>query len=322
MASHTDKGNKIMGQSILMSSVQLARSIKRDLQLRLLKLREQKIYSRVLEASRANQTIANMIESREPALVARLGATEMRVVKEFVNKLPQYQQGTIEAIHKNSGFFPPQKDLLDRFAHLYMASMVGVDMLGIWYVEKEAYCIKNCCPKVSLCNLGDIEPYYHSNPWSSRLVDKKVLVIHPFAESIKQNYESKREILFKDEQVLPKFDLQVYKSIQSLAGNEIPFKDWFEAYEFMCDGIDRLIFDVAIIGCGAYGLPLAAFIKKEIGKTAIHMGGATQVLFGIKGQRWDNRPFFRDYLYNEHWIRASETEKFSNYKAVEDGAYW
>ena len=43
-------------------------------------------------------------------------------------------------------------------------------------------------------------------------------------------------------------------------------------------------FDVAIIGCGAYGLPLAVEAKR-MGKQAIHMGGATQVLFGIKVNR-------------------------------------
>ena len=46
------------------------------------------------------------------------------------------------------------------------------------------------------------------------------------------------------------------------------------------------IFDVAIIGCGAYGMPLAAMLK-QAGKQAIHLGGATQLLFGIKGKRWE-----------------------------------
>ncbi len=313
---------KFMDKSMDIAIVQFARSIKRNLQLHLVKFREQQTYSRVLESSRANETIANLIESSDPKLIARFGATEMSVVEEFENKLPQYKKSTVDGIQRNSGFFPPEKSFLDRFAQLYTTSMVGIDILGIWYVAKEAYCIKKFCPTAYLCNLADIEPYYHSNPWSSKLADKNVLVIHPFAESIKQNYETKRELLFKDVQVLPKFHLQVYKSIQSMAGNETHFKDWFEAYEFMCHGISKLTFDIAILGCGAYGLPLASFIQKEIKKTAVHMGGATQILFGIKGKRWDDRPFFRDCLYNEHWIRAGENEKFKNYRIAEDGAYW
>ena len=44
-------------------------------------------------------------------------------------------------------------------------------------------------------------------------------------------------------------------------------------------------------------MPLAAFIK-SIGKKAVHLGGSTQILFGIKGERWDERDFFRNYTMN------------------------
>ena len=40
-------------------------------------------------------------------------------------------------------------------------------------------------------------------------------------------------------------------------------------------------FDIALIGCGAYGFPLAAFVK-GIGKKAVHIGGPLQLFFGIK----------------------------------------
>lgn len=45
----------------------------------------------------------------------------------------------------------------------------------------------------------------------------------------------------------------------------------------------KINFDTAIIGCGAYGMPLAAQIKNA-GRQAIHLGGAVQLLFGIKGE--------------------------------------
>ena len=50
-------------------------------------------------------------------------------------------------------------------------------------------------------------------------------------------------------------------------------------------------FDIAIIGCGAYGLPLAAKLKKE-GRQAIHLAGVTQLMFGIKGKRWEENEAF------------------------------
>lgn len=57
------------------------------------------------------------------------------------------------------------------------------------------------------------------------------------------------------------------------------FSDWFEALEHMYSEAMKEDFDVAIIGCGAYGFPLAAKIKKA-GKIGIHLGGAAQLLFG------------------------------------------
>lgn len=48
---------------------------------------------------------------------------------------------------------------------------------------------------------------------------------------------------------------------------------------------NKLDFDITLIGCGTYGLPLAARIKR-MNKVAIHTAGWTQMLFGIYGERW------------------------------------
>ena len=68
------------------------------------------------------------------------------------------------------------------------------------------------------------------------------------------------------------------------------------------------------------GFPLAAKLKKA-GKKAIHMGGVLQVLFGIKGASWDNDPVVSS-LYNEYWVRPSDSEKPKSFGTVEGGCYW
>lgn len=72
----------------------------------------------------------------------------------------------------------------------------------------------------------------------------------------------------------------------------------------MEDDISKIDFDIALIGCGAYGMPLAAYIK-SMGKQAIHLAGWTQVLFGIIGTRWQNNPRVSKMI-NEYWIHPSE----------------
>jgi hypothetical protein len=77
---------------------------------------------------------------------------------------------------------------------------------------------------------------------------------------------------------------------------------------------------VALLGCGAYGLPLAAAIKRS-GRQAIHLGGALQVLFGIRGRRWEQIPKIAA-LMNDHWIRPSEAETPVSAVRVDQGCYW
>jgi len=58
-----------------------------------------------------------------------------------------------------------------------------------------------------------------------------------------------------------------------------------------------------------------------MGKQAIHLGGATQILFGIRGARWDEMETYRK-LYNKHWIRPNEMEVPKDANRIEDGCYW
>ena len=78
-------------------------------------------------------------------------------------------------------------------------------------------------------------------------------------------------------------------------------------------------FDVALLSCGGYGLPLCAYIKHVLGKKAIYIGGALQLFFGVRGKRWDNEPEQMAFL-NEHWI--GNEVKPANWREIEGGAYW
>lgn len=167
--------------------------------------------------------------------------------------------------------------------------------------------------------LGDFEPYKFSSPWTMALKGKKILVIHPFESTIKKQY-AKRELLFENKNVLPDFELKTLQAVQSAAGNPVNFETWFDALKYMCDEVDKLDFDIALIGAGAYGLPLAAHVKR-CGKKSVHVGGALQILFGIKGNRWDHCHFYQN-LYNSNWTRASKEETPQRSSVIEGATYW
>ena len=49
----------------------------------------------------------------------------------------------------------------------------------------------------------------------------------------------------------------------------------------MCQEIKKLDFDIALLGCGGYGLPLCNFIIKDMDKSAIYIGGGLQIIWVI-----------------------------------------
>ena len=189
----------------------------------------------------------------------------------------------------------------------------------------EDFYIKNNMKSLSnISYLLDIEPWSNDyKHWSTALSGKKVLVIHPFEESIKSQYLNKDNI-FKGTEILPDFKLKTLKAVQTIANEkDNRFKNWFDALEYMYSEAMKIEFDIAIIGCGAYGLPLASKIKMS-GKQAIHLGGATQLMFGIKGKRWEENEAF-GYVrkfFNESWIYPNENERPKYANKVENGCYW
>jgi len=267
---------------------------------------------------------ALLIEGR-PALFARIGGMELDCLMYYFRHRCRgwrrpYPKTILYSMSNNTGFFPARDDTLDAFVREYLAAIARADAMGVWFNIGEDLVVREFCPDADLIPLRSIEPYYHKDPWSRGLNGLKVLVIHPFAESIGEQYESRRERLFDDPDVLPPFDLSLIKAVQSGAGEAPAFDSWFDALDSMRAAMDAIAYDVCVVGAGAYGLPLAAHAK-ESGKIGIHMGGATQILFGIKGRRWDDHEVISK-LYRDSWVRPKASEVPRDAMAVEDGCYW
>lgn len=274
--------------------------------------------SNVFSAEESNKLLKQKLQENTPFMATRFGANEIGYAYRSVHglRIPFKLRHSIA----NTGFFPAaDKKLLGQFSDFYLKSAENTDFMGVWNSsEYEGAAISEFCPKATLMPLISLEPYYFENPWSKSLNGKKVLVIHPFAKTIEKQYANHSQ-LFENKDVLPDFDLILFKAENTISGHE-KFKNWFEVFDYSCEQISKIDFNVAIIGAGAYGLPLAAFIKK-MGKQAIHMAGATQILFGIKGRRWDNHTTISK-LYNDYWVRPDAEETPKDHLNVEKGCYW
>ena len=272
----------------------------------------------ILSEQEGNDRIKDLLNSPGPAMISRIGKVEADCLNNALRGFP-WDDNLRYAASNNAGVFPPTGDILSLFCRVFSGSIRYTDVLSVWLNGEEDPIIDRFCPKATLVKLRCLEPYYHNNPWSQVLEHKNVLVVHPFEKTIQSQYE-KRALLFKDPRVLPEFNLLTMKAVQSSAGNRVPYESWLDALDWMCDEISRKTFDIAIIGAGSYGLPLASFVK-SLGKKAIQIAGATQILFGIKGKRWDDHEVIST-LYNEHWVRPLPEETPPNYLAIENGCYW
>ncbi len=290
----------------------------------------------MLSHQAASDLIKDKLNSNDPVMICRFGSVELNCVlnyyfmhqhKSLIAKSVNYIKGrstafwweeeTIRSMCNNAGFFPPSVSLLEKFSELMLDDLKYVDVLGSWL--KEETLLDAYLEKAVKVRLPDLEPYYHQHPWTEALKGKTVLVIHPYTESIIKQY-ARRKHIFANEHILPEFELKTIKAVQSIANNQTGYNNWFEAYENMCRQISQTNFDVAIIGCGAYGFPLAAHVKR-LGKKAVHLGGSTQILFGIKGKRWEEHDYISK-LMNEYWVRPAQSEIPANHSKVEDGCYW
>lgn len=297
----------------------------------------------------ANDMIYALLATGRPCMISRFGTTELNCVnnylcvhspKSFIRKCYEYITDythtpwwNVDHFRKMSlwsGIFPIGQETAELFSECYLQVIPEIDMLGSFQYYERFMPLRADIQKIQLEMLY---PFFVVRPWTRILRGKKVLVVHPFEETIRQQYRL-RNLLFDNCEVLPEFELITIKAVQTIAGNQSEFHDWFEALDYMKNQIESIDFDVALLGCGAYGLPLAAYIKR-LGKQAVHIGGGLQLLFGIKGRRWtdqyadylDYRPGIRigvDYktLFNSHWSFPLPIDTPKGAEMVENSCYW
>lgn len=268
----------------------------------------------------ANRTIASAIDSGSAYCVARIGNDELETLQRWRRATHTgVPRGLLEALATGDPFFslirsrvrveknglkPLSVPTLKRFYALMTDSFTEINLLGSWLKGENYY--SNFFSDAQFCRRSEIEPYRSKTPWTQALEGKKVLLVHPFVETIRKQYLEQRPKIFPGTNILPKFELLNFCPPRAHFGEVKGADHWFHLLEEMIQSTSSLEFDVAIIGAGPFGLPLAAALKRR-NRIAIHLGGATQLLFGISGKRWDTDDTIRS-VSNPSWVRPSQDE--------------
>ncbi len=162
---------------------------------------------------------------------------------------------------------------------------------------------------------------YARNPWTHALQGKRILIISPFVDTIKEQVSTGNvEKIYGGEQL---FINNTFVYLKPPVTNcDEPAEEFKVEFDNFCRRVDEIKddFDVALCSCGGYGNPICGYIY-DIGKQAIYVGGVLQMYFGVLGKRWinDNPDIIKMYK-NTYW--TSPTEKPVGYEKVENGCYW
>ncbi|WP_375454043.1 hypothetical protein [uncultured Methylobacterium sp.] len=290
---------------------------------RLLRRRELSQHGAVRDAGAGNELLRDAIQGGGPHGIAKIGSLEAEALVCFLGRTG-YPPLLMEQLVTNVGLFPGTPDSIDRFCDAYLAALARIDLLAVWGQPGEAEILRRVPPPAevpprTLLHIDSFEPWYHAHPWSRALADKRVVVLHPFAATIERQYARRREV-WGSRAILPDFDLRTVRMPFSPALAPSRYGSWHEQFDHLVGEIASRPCDVVIVGAGGISLPVAAWACTQ-GKVGFHMGGLTQILFGILGRRWEKSAIITAQR-NDAWVRPSGAEAPAAASKVEQGCYW
>lgn len=298
----------------------------------------------LLSDTRTNELITHAIETQSGFSIGKIGQIEAEAVNMYHQislqerqalgqRQGMYSDRVSSHILTNAGVFPNDKQGIEAFCRLYQYAMSSCDILSVsypWLIpawgEHIGLCRGSRQNQLS-CRISATEPFFVHNPYTRSLAGKRVLVVSPFIESFKKQIANRKNVwgdLVND--FLPESTQWSFVRTPLSAGIVPPIdEDWPSMIErlisecFPHEQEDQWP-DIVLAGCGPGGLCITQ-AAKERGKVGISMGGGLQILFGVRGNRWDQNPTFQKF-FNEHWIRPSGEECPPENVKVEQGCYW
>jgi hypothetical protein len=278
------------------------------------------------------QEIESALEESRGSIIGRHGTIEL------TSFLSLDQLGTIDSdrrslLELHAGVFPSTEESVGAWAKEYTdATKESNVFAGAWYkplAQIEWTYLQRYSPNSRRIPLRSLEPYYSmpDRSWLKALDGQHVTVVSSFTESMSEQIHSFSKIWPQVPSLIPpriqwSFVRSYYCPATAKDHCAWPssIQSWQDAVGMLESQVLATGARIVLIGCGGLAMPLALRLKRQ-GKICIVLGGAIQLLFGLKGQRWINHPFISQ-LFNSSWKRPSHTEHPRNAHKIEGGCYW
>lgn len=281
--------------------------------------------------------VQSALHDKGGLLVGRNGTIEFQTVMATLSDSSTFLMSS--TLENNAGIFHERGDMpsveksIDEWVQEYMMANAEADVMAAgWFgptASAELEYLDSCNPNVVKVPLRSLEPYYcpAQNRWTNLLVGQKVCVVSSFVDTMVEQLKQKKNIWSEWETLLPDgvewcFVRSYYPPsvAQGVADWPQGIVCWQDALDYLETKVLESEADIVLIGCGGLGMPLGYRLKRH-GKIAIVMGGAIQVLFGIKGGRWKSHPIISKF-WNASWVSPKVSETPKGARTVEGACYW
>lgn len=271
-----------------------------------------------------NELIVDALKNRSVLSFGKLGGTETGFMYDFMANDGRCTKNPYE-MYWQSGVYCPDLDSITEFIKVYCRAAFDMDHLIKWFQKLEdGRTLDEVCMRAMgyeshmFDGHGDLEPFMKGTEgWHYHLGGVKLLFVSPFPDTVAVQKDKFSQIWEGAE--APDVVTVRYPFAECYLGKP-PEITWETRLEQMKEEIAKQDFEFATLGCGAMGLPLCHFIKNELGKGCIYLGGGNQLLFGIIGNRWERNENFAHLLSNPAWIRPLPNE--TPERQIEEGAYF
>lgn len=279
-------------------------------------------------------TIQTALHSDTGAIIGRHGTIELSMILLLTQNPNTIDWMKAATLQTNAGIFPMTRESILSWFQAYVQATIAADCMAAgWYAplaRAELTYLSQLAPQAKLIPLRSLEPYYCTSDhhWTRALAGQRVTVVSSFVDSIAEQIEFKGAVWGdKHETLLPSstqwsFVRSFYSPALAQGKCEwpAPIQSWSDAVEFM----EKKVLDtqprIVLLGCGGLAMPLAGRLKQK-GIICVVLGGAIQLLFGIKGRRWEQHPQLSQ-LFTDDWILPSLSEIPNGAAQVEGGCYW
>lgn len=276
------------------------------------------------------KALTDALETRKPVLISRISiGGEAEICNDFTKR--EFPQLHVHQLINNAGILVKSVDDIRDYVLASLRAFQHSTLIGVW-ADRQGWAAQDFITKVSkrpTIEAQALEPFYfldRDHNWMEVLRKKHVLVVSPFADTFQKQIDSGNFAKAFGPGWFEGTTFSFIKPPLTLAGNhgdrtwQLHFKQFQQELRAHLGSTQTP--DVCLVSCGGYGMPVCDFLYTEMGLSAIYVGGALQLFFGVMGERWTNNAAVQRYVTAnpDAWVRPSERPP--NLQQVERGCYW